>query len=434
MTQHKLLFVDDEQGVLDSLERVFLDGGYHTETATSPKEALNKLGSDNFSLILSDQRMPEMTGAEFLEKAKESSPDTIRILLTGYSDIKDAAAAINKGHIYRYLNKPWKDDELRLIVKEALRHYDLVVENRELHALIKEQNRALKEINVTLDQKVKERTAQLEEKSGELEESFIAAVRVFTRLVSQYDDRLGNHCKRVSVLARRLAQTMNLPEKQVLDIEIASLLHDIGAIGLPKILFCKNRSELGKRELHELERHPVIGQEAFMAIKRLEHVGTIIRHHHERYDGRGYPDGLAGEEIPMGARMIAIVDSYDLKANPQGYFHEASPQAGITYLKNLAGFAFDPVAANAFLDLLEEIQGINLGEVGLPLSKLKEGMMLSRSLFTKRGKLLLGRGSVINGEELEKIRNFHAADPIVDRVYVSRKYAEQQLRDHKEQK
>lgn len=418
MSGHKLLLVDDEQGILESLERLFLDEDYHIETATSGREALMKMDDNDFSLIISDQRMPEMTGAEFLEKAKERSPETIRIMLTGHSDIKDAASAVNKGQIYKYINKPWDDDELRLVVKQSIKQYDLLLENRELHRMLRERNDELENVNKGLEQKVQERTREIKEKNTELENNFITSIRVFTSLISHYDSFLGDHSKRVSVLSRKLAEHMKLPEAQVLDIEVAGLLHDIGAIGLHKRVISRDASELSKTELAQLERHPVLGQESITVIKKLNHVGVIIRHHHERYDGRGYPDGLKRDEIPLAARILAVVDSYDLKANARSYFQEASPQLAVNCLKKNRGSYFDPEIVNAFLDLLEIITATGSHEVAVPLSSLKKGMKLSRDLLTKSGRLLMESESVLREIDLERIHNFHKMDPIVDNVYV----------------
>ena len=424
MSSHKLLLVDDEQGILDALQRLLFEEDYEVETATNGKEALKKMSDNNFSLIISDQRMPEMTGAAFLQKAKELHPDTIRIMLTGYSDIKDAVAAINKGEVYRYINKPWDDEELKLIVKQALKQYALIAENRELHALIKEQNEALKDINKNLEQKVQERTQQIEKKNKELEHNFITSIRVFTEIISQYDNYLGEHSKRVSILARKLAESMKLPDTQVLDIEIAGLLHDIGAIALPKRVFSRDRHELGNTEILQLERHPVLGQESLRPIEKLQKVGVIIRHHHEHYDGTGYPDGLKKDKIPLESRIISVVDSYDLKANARGYFQEASPQLATKELMQNRGTNLDPEIVNAFFDLLRKIKVSFADEVTLPLSKLEEGMKLSRDLFTRSRVLLMERNSVVRAKDLERIHNFHGTDPIIDKIYVYKQQTE----------
>ncbi len=418
MSPHKLLLVDDEQGILDSLERLFFEEDYEVETASSGKEALKKLSGNNFSLIISDQRMPEMTGAQFLQKAKELHPDTIRIMLTGYSDIKDAVAAINKGEVYKYINKPWNDDELKTTVKEALKQYDLIAENRELHALVKEQNEELKGINKSLEQKVQERTHQINEKNKDLERNFITSIRVFTGMIAQYDEFLGDHSKRVSILATKLAEFMELSDTQLLDIEIAALLHDIGAIALPKRVFSKDTRELSNSEALQLQRHPVLGQENLESIERLKNIGVIIRHHHENYDGTGYPDGLKREEIPVEARIIAVVDRYDLRANARNYFQEASPQLAAKELMQNKGTRFDPEIVNAFFSLQKGFKESLANEIALPFSELEKGMKLSRELSTKSGVLIIKKDSVIQEKDLERIHNFHATDPIIDKVYV----------------
>ena len=168
----------------------------------------------------------------------------------------------------------------------------------------------------------------------------------------------------------------------------------------------------------QLERHPVLGQESITVIKKLNNVGVIIRHHHERYDGGGYPDGLKRESIPLESRIIAIVDSYDLKANARSYFQEASPQLAVNYLKKNSGSCFDPEIVNSFLDLIEAIKVTNSNEVALPLSKLRKDMKLSRDLLTKSKRLLIERDTILREIDLERINNFHKMDPIVDKVYV----------------
>jgi len=243
-------------------------------------------------------------------------------------------------------------------------------------------------------------------------------------LISQYDSYLGEHSKRVSILARKLAESMKLSETQALDIEIAGLLHDIGAIALPKRVFYRDRRELGTTELVQLQRHPILGQESLMAIDKLQNVGIIIRHHHEHYDGTGYPDGLKKEKIPLESRIIAVVDSYDLKANARSYFQEASPKIAISYLMEHRGSTFDPEIVNAFFDLLKKIKVSLVDEIDLPLSKLEEGMKLSRDLLTRRGTLLMEKDSLIQEKDLQRIKNFHATDPIIDKVYVYKRETE----------
>ena len=164
MTEHTVLFVDDEKNILKALQRLFLDEEYAILTAESGKEALSLLDSgETPTVIVSDQRMPEMDGAEFLALAKERLPESIRMVLTGYADINAAVDAVNRGGIYRYIMKPWNDDDLKLTVKDAIDRFELVQKNRELTAELVEKNKALEELNATLEEKVKERTHDLQE-------------------------------------------------------------------------------------------------------------------------------------------------------------------------------------------------------------------------------------------------------------------------------
>ena len=167
--KHTLLFVDDEQIILTALHRLFRREGYQILLANSGKEGLELLGENEVSLIISDQRMPEMIGAEFLARSQEISPHSIRIMLTGYSNIEAATQAINEGGIYRYITKPWDDDDIKMIVHEALARLDLEAENRQLTEELKVKNAELEDFNAKLEKKVRERTRELRLKVKELE-------------------------------------------------------------------------------------------------------------------------------------------------------------------------------------------------------------------------------------------------------------------------
>ena len=179
--KHTLLFVDDEVSITKALQRLFRREGYYILTASSGQEGLALLGKAEkpVSLIISDQRMPQMTGAQFLEKAKEIFPDAIRFLLTGYSDMDAIVDAVNKGEIHRYLTKPWNDDDLLLQVRQGLDQYELVLENRRLLVLTNKQNKELSELNKDLEKKVEKRTQEIREKNESLKEANIKLEKSF---------------------------------------------------------------------------------------------------------------------------------------------------------------------------------------------------------------------------------------------------------------
>lgn len=315
----KILFVDDENSVLQSLKRLCLDDNYSIMLANSGEEALELLkNTSSIGLIVSDQRMPGMAGSEFLEKAKELLPDTVRILLTGYADINAVADAINKGGAYRYITKPWNDEELLQTIGDAVRRYSLIKENKRLQEIIRKQNEELKRWNSQLEYFVQEQTLEIQNKNKELEKlnedlekNFKNSILVFSGLIELRDRKTANHSKNVAELSVRTARAMNLSGKEIETITAAALLHDIGKIGIPDALLLKEEDEMDREALREYMRHPVRGQAAIDSVEDLREAGILIRHHHEWYNGTGFPDQLSGRKIPLGARIIAIADFTD---------------------------------------------------------------------------------------------------------------------------
>ena len=417
---HSLLLVDDEENILNSLKRTFRKEQYRIVTAQSGMEGLSVIDREKISLVLSDHRMPGMEGVEFLNEVRQKSPDTIRMMLTGYADMQSVMNAINHGEVYRFITKPWDDEEIRFIVRDALRHYDLIDENKALQALTHRQNIELKDLNNNLEDKVAERTKEVEVLYKDLEQNFIDFVRVFMSLLELKSQFLGSHCKRVAALSRRLADKTGLPSDEKLDIEVASLLEDIGVLGFPEKMLRKRDSELDPTEKALLQQHPVLGQTTLQHIKKLLSVSLLIRHHHERYDGSGYPDNLRGERIPAGSRIIAIADFFDKLINPSDGGECYSVDRAFFELEKEAGKRFDPLLVGKFNEALHEFSHdvIEADTREIDVDELKEGMLLASDVRTKRGLLLMASGEVIKQVHLDKINNFHKIDPVIARISV----------------
>ena len=445
--KHTLLLVDDEESIIKSLQRVFRKEGYEIHTALSGQEGLKRLKETGkpFSLIISDQRMPEMTGAQFLEKAKEIFPHAIRMLLTGYSDMDAIVDAVNKGEIHRYLTKPWNDDDLLLQVRQALEQYELVLENRRLLGLTKRQNKKLRELNKHLEEKVAERSGEIVEKNKELsrlnqelESSLYNTVRAFASLVEMHNPLLAGHGKRVSAMSREIAQLLDLSEEEVTQIEIAALLHDIGKLGFPQKLLKYQENKWGPHDRVLFRNHPREGQATVQFINKLDHVGLLIRSHHEQYDGQGYPDQLAEDNIPLGARIIAVTDAYDkivnLKVDMGKSVKEVAKESKVTqdhltqddvlqkaailHLRQHGFTKYDPDIVKVFLKLLKT-KGITYGrEKEVMIDDLKEDMILSRSLYSSSGRFLLPHNTTLTGNYVSKLKELHKNDPITGAIYV----------------
>ncbi len=420
MDKHTILLLDDEENILNALNRTLRREGYRIMTSTSGPEGLSIIEKEKITLVLSDHRMPGMDGVEFLSEVRKRSPDTIRMMLTGYADMKSVVEAINRGEVYRFITKPWNDEEIRLILMDAVRHYELIQENRDLHELTQRQNLILKDLNTNLGQKVQERTKEVETLYKDLEQNFFDFVRVFMGLMELKSPYLGGHAKRVAALSRKLAEEIVLPQDEILNIEVAALLQDIGTLGFPEKMLKKRESELDTVEKALIQQHPALGQSALQHIKKLSPVCILIRHHHERFDGLGYPDNLHGDKIPVGSRIIAITDFFDAMVNPWGGYERYSVDRAFHVLERENGGRFDPALVGKFIELLQEVrhEGIEADVMEIDVAELKEGMILVSDIRTKRGLLLMSSGEVVQPFHITKIRNFHRIDPVVTKISV----------------
>jgi len=418
--KHTILLVDDEENILHALNRSLRKEGYRILTAGGGREGIAIVEKEKISLVLSDYRMPEMDGVDFLSEVKKRSPDTVRMMLTGYADMQAVLASINRGEVYRFATKPWNDEEIRLIIRDGIRQYEMVQELWDLQELTQRQNLVLKDLNTNLERKVAERTRELERLYGELERNFFDFVRVFTGLLELKSPYLGGHSKRVAALARRLAEGSKFPPGEVLNIEIASLLQDIGTMGFPEGLLKKRESELDRVEKALIEQHPILGQSALSHIEKLNIVGFLIRHHHERFDGSGYPDNLRGDKIPVGSRIISIAGFFDELVNPPDGGEGYSVDGAIHVLEMERGRRFDPELVTRFTDLIHSVrhEEIERDIIEIDIGELKEGMVLASDIKTKRGLLLMARGETVRSSHIDKIRRFHNIDPVVARIAV----------------
>ena len=397
-TRPRLLCVDDEANILNALKRLFRPQGYEILTATSGAEGLALLDQREVDLVISDMRMPQMDGTQFLEQVCQRWPATIRILLTGFADVSSIIAIINRGEIYRYICKPWVDSEVLLVVRQALDLCQLAREKARLEELTRSQNLELQALNAGLENVVAQRTAALQEAMQSLElahdklkKSFIASITVFANLIElRHGSRAGNS-RRVADLARRIAQQLQLTGAELQDITVAALLRDIGKLALPDRIIDKPFENLGPEERQLLMTHPIRGQGALMALEQLTDAARLIRSQHERFDGVGYPDGLSGPQIARGARILAAAGDYvDLQ---QGRIGSLSLSASRAYEFVTAGRGkrYDPEVVDAFVAVLGPAteRPAPMLERKIVLEQLESGMVLSRDLLTRDGMLLL---------------------------------------------
>lgn len=409
----RILCVDDEPNIVASLRRLFRGSGYQVTTATSGAQAIAHLEQEPVDLVFSDMRMPGMSGAQLLEQIRVRWPKTTRVLLTGYADIGSTIAAINSGEVYRYITKPWDDGEVLATAHQIFERHALEDEKNRLEELLRAKNQALMELNETLEEKVAARTSELLQLSQKIKKNYLTSIKVFSNLMEWRGGQLSGHSRRVADLARRTARAMNMAEADQQDAFIAGLMHDIGQIALPDTLLAKPVPKLSDEETAQYRRHAVLGEQALMALDDMQTVSNIIRSHHERHDGLGYPDGLVGEMIPMGACILAVADTYD---DLQIGHLSSTPLSAADARSMIArgrGTQFHPEVVDVFLQMLLKAAPVaDAPPRMLRTAQLRPGMILARDLLSSEGAVLLAADHVLTAELIKRLRLREGRDDV----------------------
>ena len=422
-----LLLVDDEPSILSSLRRLFRPQGYHVLTAAGGQAGLDILQGETVDLVISDMRMPGMDGARFLEKVRRVQPNAARILLTGYADIASTIAAINEGEIDRYIAKPWDDNDILLVVREALARRSLEQRNRELTELTGRQNDELRALNASLEQRVRSRTAEIEQINdmlnvayAELKSNFMLSMQIFAGLMELRHNGMSGHSRRVAVWAKKVCAKLRLDERTSHDIHVAALLHDIGKIGFPDGLLSKPVSLMTPEETARYRKHPLNAEAALMPLVQLQTVAKYIRSQHERYDGKGFPDGFEAEEIPIGARVLAPIIDYETLMAGTLAERRFSPEDAAASIRRGAGSRYDDKVVDALLEVLKEPIEEDRDDRCISALDLAAGMVLSRDLVSPQGTLLLAAGYVFDARVVRQVREYAQREGAKLMLYVRR--------------
>jgi adenylate cyclase len=415
-----ILLVDDEVSILSALKRLFRPHGYKILTAESGAAGLALLAAESVDMIISDMRMPGMTGAQFLAQARALYPNIVRILLTGYSDVGSTIAAINEGGVYHYLPKPWDEHDLLLTVKRALEQQQLKMESERLAQVVSHQNAQLQAFNTNLEQQVAARTEEirqtvlfLENAEKEVKKNFLTMLKVFSNMIELRAGTFGGQSVRIGELSRKLGVKFKLSESALQELMIAGLLHAIGKIGLSDELVRKPMEKMSSEESRQFMAHPLKGQMVLTPIEAFTEAGRIIRHQYERYDGRGAPESLDGEAIPLGSRILAVVRDFEAMRAGAIATQPLPLDKTIQLIKSQGGHRYDPLVVQEFLALIKE-DGVLAPENTRQLKpqQLVEGMQLADDLRTHDGVLLLTRDCILNAQNLAQIRRFEQLESL----------------------
>jgi len=413
-----VLCVDDEPNILSALRRLLRPSGYRVLVAESGAEGLELMATEQVDLVISDMRMPNMDGAAFLAAVKAGWPDVVRILLTGYADMASTIDAINRGEIFRYVTKPWVDSDMLLTLRQGLERKALEADKRRLEALTQQQNETLRQLNESLEVKVQARTAELQKANERLKNSFLNSIKIFSSLIELRHPALAGHSRRVAAMGRSLALKVGMDAKAAQEVFLAGLLHDIGKIGFPDKLLAKPVRTMAFDELQVYNKHPLAGVHALMAFDELGTAARMIRHHHERYDGQGFPDGARGNDIPLGARVLAVANDFDSLQIGTFSAQQFTPKEAKQIMEKDRGKRYDPLVLDALFELTGAPPAPPLREVRLRLSELKPGMVLTRDFVSREGALLLGADHKLDAKLIEKMQAYEASEGLAMTAFV----------------
>jgi response regulator RpfG family c-di-GMP phosphodiesterase len=443
-----VLVVDDEPVLLTALSRLLRPSGRRILVADSGASAITLLERDaeSIGVVVSDYTMPGMTGAEFLGVVRLRWPDITRILLTGNADIASASAAVNEGGLSSLFTKPVQPEEFRQAITQALAHHASLVETRCLRRIADDQAARLELWNARLETLIGERTRDLESANVSLRKGMLETVRLLLVLLQQRLPRRIPHYKAVARLAGRLAERAERPPEEVRAIQAAALIHDIGLVSLPDALLNPGLVPITRRG--EYERHAILGQQMLSSVEELAEMANWIRHHHERWDGTGYPDRLAGSAIPLASQLIALAAGFN-----EAVAREGGSAASWRWMQSEAG-EFNPVLvrhldddinsrpsrttpdSEAHSDKLTrtpESQQLPRFELGqtlhtfqseqdwkdfdmsvLPLRRLRAGMVLGQPIVMGSGIILLREGETLTDRTLERLFNLVTEGKVTD--------------------
>lgn len=423
-----VLLIDDDPDVLLALRKELRKQNLTVLTTLDAREGVSLAKRHKPGIVICDFKMPQLSGIDVCEAIHQVTPDTSRVMMTGFSDLDSVVCSINRGHVNRFLCKPVDAEVLQLTIAElvgigrvrlariktardlANRAAELELLNNSLEHCINERIREYGQAKLFLDLSRRERKAQ-----------YFSAIKVFSGLTELRSPHLGAHSKRVAELARLLAIELECTPDEVNEIYIAGLLHDVGKIGLSDEALFSPVGNLSKELKTELMSHSEKGQTLFAGLPDMESISTMIRHHHERFDGEGYPDGILNNVIPIGSRILAVAEDYD--ELQQGWLaaKKLTEDEALAFVLKSGETRYDPHVLAALKPAIEKLRAApRLEERLLKGSELLLGQTLSRDFIGPDGYLWLSKEKLVSKHFIEQVKEYEGLTGKPQKIYVYR--------------
>ncbi len=385
----KILLVDDDKVTLSLLEKSLQGQGHLIVSVSDGSLAWNTIRREQFDMVISDWLMPELDGIELCKRIRSSQLDHyIYLILISSQDTRaDIVNGLRAG-VDDYLTKPINIEELKA--------------------------------RVDIGQRIVSLEHSLKQRYQDLARNYYQTIHMFTQLLEVFDEKLGGHCRRVGRLCLQLAKLHpGVSDKQYAKAEAAGLVHDVGMVGLPPAVYSKLPVEMNAEEKQLYRSHPERGALIMEQVDMLKPIAQIIRMHHEQYNGRGFPDSLAGDDIPLLSQLVGAASVYDDLRYIQGLDCDDIPE----HLQRMRGYQLAPEIVDLLLEihvkLIEKEKSVN--DRPLKVEELKEGMVLSRNIYLKTGAFIMAADTKLTAESIDKLKHYVKLKAIADKVYVHKK-------------
>ena len=398
-----ILIVDDEPNITKALTRM-LRSHYHVHSCNDSEQALQLIADNHFAIIISDMRMPKINGAELFAYSKQHQPQAVRIQLTGFSDSDSTLRAINEGQVYKYLTKPIDKQCLLLTLEDATNKFIQDKKDSQQTKELTNKNNQLQQFVHKLQQQSNILEANSSQKQRDFYNGFLEIANTFI------NDRMTleqGHNRRIAKQARIMAESLKLTNRQCVSIYVAALLADIGKVSMSDELLNLAEHQLTPKQLSQFQQHVTKGAEILSNVTKLTEAADIVRHQLEKYAGKGYPDKLKGQDIPIGSRILLILKDYDRLLLGLKQPNKHTPQQAQRYLRDHADHLYDRKLVYLFIRLLKELpQQHNHFDFAITSSRLQVGAVLSEDVKYHNNNLFLTKYTTITEQLLKQIKHY----------------------------
>ncbi|WP_261844890.1 HD domain-containing phosphohydrolase [Aliamphritea ceti] len=403
--ERSLLLVDDEASVLSALKRILRRVKCTVHLAESGKAGLEILEEHRVDLVISDMRMPEMGGEEFLANVAERWPDTERIVMSGYSDTEATIEAINKGKISRFMTKPWKDDEVLSVVCKGFELAELRQRADKLEIIKEQKTRELAQLNKTLEQKVEQRTQQLRDSHQNLQNSYRSVVRMFSSLTARRMGQDSRYNQNLNKLLLLMAERLNITGPDLKQLFYAWQLRNIGKLSFDDELLKPAYVDLTAEQLRRFHRHPILANASMVLVKPLHAAGQVVLQHKEYIDGSGYPNGLTAEHISRSAQILCVLNDFVELINGRYQPRPYSSNEAIQFMRDFEVPRYDSHLIETLAGAVETLakEGEAIQDERILSHGMKPGMALTRDLLSEQGVLLLSAGAKLDQDIIDRL-------------------------------